>query len=183
MTRSTSFKLMGGMLIGTGLWTALLPFVGPMFGYGMPPGADVPAWEWNASHFQRHVLPGVAAILAGALFLSRSRRIAQTGAWLALLAGIWMIVNPFVVRAWLEGGGGGGGAEPSTLMQIITPLGYHYVPGIITLGLAALALGLLSAHRVKAAPPDHTIGREDERRTFAPRPRAERRTAVGSNRD
>lgn len=181
MPRSTSFKLMGGTLIFAGLWTGLLPFVGPVFGYGMPPGADVPAWEWNASNFQRHVLPGVAAILAGALFLTSNRRIAQTGAWLALLAGIWMIVNPFVVRAWLEGGGGGG-AEPSTLMQIITPLGYHYVPGIVTLGLAALALGLLSGHRVQAPPLDDAAPREDEHARSAARPRSERRMAVGAPR-
>lgn len=180
MNQSTSFKLIGGAIIITGAWTALLPFVGPTFGYGMPPGADVPAWEWNASHFQRHVLPGVAAILAGALLLRQSRPIVQTGAWLGLLAGIWMIINPFVVRAWLEAGGGGGDA--STLMQIITPLGYHYVPGMITLGLASLALGMLFAQRSQAPPLDHTVRRDDERRRLARRP-ARERTTVGATRD
>lgn len=181
MNQSSSFKLMGGAIIVAGAWTALLPFVGPTFGYGMPPGADVPAWEWNASHFQRHVLPGVAAILAGALLLRQSRPIVQVGAWLALLAGVWMIINPFVVRAWLEGGGGGGG-DVSTLMQIITPLGYHYVPGMITLGLASLVLGMLFAQRVQAPPIDHSVGRDDERRRVAQHPARERET-VGATRD
>lgn len=91
-----------------------------------------------------------------------------------------MIINPFVVRAWLEGGGGGGG-DASTLMQIITPLGYHYVPGMITLGLASLALGMLFAQRAQARPIDHTR-RDDERRRLAQRP-ARERTTVGATRD
>lgn len=170
MTRSTTFKLMGGIIAMVGLWAALVPFVGPTFGYPMPPGADVPAWEWTASHFQRHVLPGVAAIIAGALLWHHRRSIALGAAGLALAAGVWMIISPFVPRAWLDGGMGGmGGGEPSTALQIITPLGYHHLPGIITAGLAAFALGLLLAPRVRIPGlPETGPAYEDEERFERP---------------
>lgn len=173
MTRSTTFKLMGGIIAMVGLWAALVPYVGPTFGYTMPPGADVPAWEWTASHTQRHLLPGLAAILAGALLFHRSRSVALGAAGLALAAGVWMIISPFVPRAWLDGGMGGmGGGEPSVFMQIITPLGYHYLPGIITAGLAAFALGLLLAPRARIPGlPETAPAYEDEERFERPLPR------------
>lgn len=145
---STALKVIGGVIAGIGAWAAIVAYAGPAFGYPMPPGSDQSAWEWSASHTWRHLLPGVAAIAGGALLWARTRGAHLGGAGLALLAGAWMILSPFVVRAWLDGGGGGGGGDASLTMQIITPLGYHHVPGILVVGLSSFVLGTLLMRRV-----------------------------------
>lgn len=151
---STGTKIVGSVIFAVGAWAAVVAYVGPTFGYPMPPGSDQPAWDWTASHTWRHLLPGVVAVAGGVLLWSGTRRRALAGSGLALLAGIWMIISPFVVRAWLSSGGGGGG-DASTAMQIITPLGYHHVPGIITVSLAAFTIGLLA--RARADRPDRDL--------------------------
>lgn len=178
-------KALGGTLIVVGAWTLIVPFIGPTFGYGMPPGTDQPAWEWNASHFQRHVIPGGAAIIAGGLMFFASRAALIGGSILGIAAGAWMVLGPFVVRAWLDTGGGGG-AEASTAMQIITPVGYHHLPGLITLGISAFVLGWLVPtvrreleHRFEpAAAP--AAGSDGARRREPAERRARERERVGS---
>ena len=99
----------------------------------------------------------MAAILGGALLFGGKRIAAVIGGFVALAAGAWMILSPFVTDAWLDGGTGGGmGGEPSLAMQILTPLGYHHVPGILTIVLAAFALGgmLVSGRRDDAFERD-----------------------------
>lgn len=166
MHGSALCKAVGGTIALIGVWVALVAYVGPTFGYPMPPGSDQPAWDWSASHTWRHLLPGIAAIVGGVLIFTASRSRALGGSLLALLAGIWMIISPFVVRAWLDGGGGGGG-DASTVMSIITPLGYHHVPGILTLGLSAFLLGRLTARETSRHHEDHegrrAVGAPSER--------------------
>lgn len=164
---TTLLKVLGAVIALIGGWAALVAYAGPEFGYPMPPGSDQPAWEWSASHTWRHLLPGVVAILGGAILFARKRSVAAIGGFIALAAGAWMILSPFVVRAWLDTGGGGGGAgDVSTAMQILTPLGYHHVPGILTVGLAAFALGgmLVPARR------DEALRRDERRRHPSERP-------------
>ena len=175
MHGSALFKGVGAAIALIGAWAALVAYVGPTFGYPMPPGSDQPAWDWSASHTWRHLLPGVAAVVGGVLIFTASRSRVLAGSLVALLAGIWMIISPFVVRAWLDGGGGGGGGDASTVMSIITPLGYHHVPGILTLGLSAFLIGRLTARetsrrdedseerRAVKAPPEERRERERER--------------------
>jgi len=146
---ATTLRVIGGVVAAIGAWAAVVPYAGPEFGYPMPPGSDQPAWEWSASHTWRHLLPGVVAIVGGGLLWTRANVARIGGAGIALLAGAWMILGPFVVRAWLGGGGGGGGggADASLTMQIITPLGYHHVPGIVVVGMSAFVLGALVTRR------------------------------------
>lgn len=172
-------KTIGAIIALIGAWVAVIAYAGPEFGYPMPPGSDQPAWEWSASHTWRHLLPGVAAIIAGGLLFAGTRGLAAIGGVIALVAGAWMILNPFVVRAWLDSGGGGGG-DASITMQILTPLGYHHVPGILTVGLAGFALGRL----LPSAGRHSTVRRDErgpERAERAPRPAEElEREPVGS---
>ena len=139
-------KTIGFVVVVAGVFSAVIPYVGPTFGYPMPPGSDQPAWQWTASHTQLHLLPGVAAAVAGLLILLHKRAAAMTGAVVAVLAGSWFILGPFISDAWLNGMGGGMGNEASLVMQIITPLGYHYLPGVIALGLGAFTIGWIDAH-------------------------------------
>lgn len=171
MSHSAERKLIGAVVIALGAWVAIVAYVGPAFGYPMPPGSDQPAWEWSASHTQRHLLPGIAAIVGGGLLWPRSRAAVLTGAWLALAAGAWFVLSPFIPRAWLDGGGGGGG-DASTVMQIITPLGYHHVPGLLTVALTAFVLGRLLP--VRDAHP------QAAERAGVPQPAAREREPVGA---
>ena len=166
MNGSAVLKGIGAIIALVGAWAALVAYVGPTFGYPMPPGSDQPAWDWSASHTWRHLLPGVAALIGGALIFTGSRARVVAGSAIALLAGIWMIISPFVVRALLDGGGGGGG-DASLVMQIITPLGYHHVPGIITVGLASFVFGRLLGTR--AAPRREEADAPQRRRDESPR--------------
>lgn len=59
---------------------ALVPFVGPTFGYGM---GGTAAWTWSESHLTLHLLPGIAAALGGAL-LVRGRRATQVAGALSM---------------------------------------------------------------------------------------------------
>lgn len=151
MSRSSVLKTIGAVIVLVGLWEAVVPYVGPTFGYPMPPGSEQPAWDWSASHTQRHLVPGIVAVIGGALLWARARVAVLAGSWLSLAAGIWFIVSPFVPRAWLDSGGGGT-PDASIVMQIITPLGYHYVPGIVVVGSAALVLGALLIDRRQLEP-------------------------------
>ncbi len=166
---SQLLRVFGAAIALIGGWAALVAYAGPEFSYPMPPGSDQPAWEWSASHTWRHLVPGIGAIVAGALLFAAGNRrsMAATGGGLALAAGAWMILSPFVARAWLDTGGGGGG-DASTAMQIITPLGYHHVPGILVVGLSAFMLGSLLARRpaeptAPRTPPEEGAVAERER--------------------
>jgi len=94
--------LIGVIVLILGIWGALVPFVGPTFGYGM---GGTAAWTWSESHVTLHLLPGLAAI-AGAVLLLRGRSVAQyLGATLAMAGGIWFVIAPTLHpsgpgRAW-----------------------------------------------------------------------------------
>lgn len=148
--RRTIARTLGLPLVLLGAWGAIVPFVGPSFGYPMPPGSHIPAWQWSTSHLELHLLPGIAAIVGGLLLLGGiGRGIAYLGALIAILAGSWFVLGPVFSPAILGSGGMGGGmmATPSTLMKVVTPLGYHYGTGLLIAVLAASALGLLAVGR------------------------------------
>lgn len=122
-----------------GIWGALVPFVGPLFGYGM---GTSPAWQWSESHLTLHLAPGVAAVVGAALML-RGRRTRQLpGAALAVLGGAWFVIAPTLHPLWAAASGMGG-MGGSTWSGVLSGLGYHYGTGAVITVAAAYALGAL----------------------------------------
>lgn len=166
----TAFRTFGVFLIGLGAWGAIVPYVGPTFGYPMPPGSDAAAWEWTASHWQLHLVPGIAAIIGGALMLGAARALVALGGVLALVAGAWFVVGNELAGVWRGGGGGGGGPQGVDAWTVAyTRLGYHDGTGLAMAILAAVALGLLLAAVGRPEPhleepvTDEPLRRERER--------------------
>jgi len=81
---STKVRASGIGIMLVGLWGALVPFIGPSFGYQMGGSA---AWTWSESAATLHLIPGIAAILGGALMLGVAHSRMRLGAVLALLGG------------------------------------------------------------------------------------------------
>jgi ABC-type spermidine/putrescine transport system permease subunit II len=129
-----------------GAWGALVPFVGPYFGFAYTPDK---AWAYTSGRLWLSVLPGAAAVLGG-LFILASDRIANAGALLAAAAGTWFVVGIPVtalalpasqhISAGLPVVAPGSVFGPAT-MRFLETLGFFYGLGIVILFVAALALG------------------------------------------
>ncbi len=124
----------GVLLVLLGAFGLIIPFVGPLFDFGMGPE---PAWVLTTSRLVRHVIPGVAVILGGLLLFSRATR--GLGVALAVVGGIWMTVAPVVLGRMSE--------SPPALLDVLRPLTYHYGTGLLITALAAFALGRMSGVR------------------------------------
>lgn len=80
----------GLVLVLAGAWGALIPFVGPRFGFAFTPAGE---WVWTTARGWFEVLPGAATVLGGLLLIaSRNRATAVLGGVLAVLAGAWFVV-------------------------------------------------------------------------------------------
>lgn len=148
---SATLRMLGVLIAAVAAWGAIVPYVGPLFGYPMPPGANIPAWEWTASHWQLHLVPGLIALLGGLMILARR---AGMGSLLALVGGAWFIVGNEFARVWLPVGGGGG-ADVGEWMTVATALGYHDGTGLALVLPAAIALGIAAARTGVRAEPTH----------------------------
>ncbi len=134
-----------------GIWGALIPFVGPSFGYGM---GTTQSWQWSESHLTLHLAPGVAAALGATLLLQGQRTRQLSGASLALLGGAWFVLAPTLHPLWATPSMGGmSGMGGSALSSALSGLGYHYGTGAVIAIAAAYVLGLLGATRVTEDPP------------------------------
>lgn len=163
-TRSIGFLL---MLLGA--WGAVVSYVGPKFDFPFPAGSDVSAWHWSDVAWQLSLLPGIAAVIGGAILLGSLgvvRGAPAIGALVALAAGTWFVVGEEFSRLWGSPPADGTGSD---WMVIATNLGYHEGLGVAIVALSACAIGLLAllpAARTKTEPTiDHPVlDREPERR-------------------
>lgn len=138
-------KIAGGVLLVLGLWGALVPFIGPSFGYGM---GGVGAWTWTESHATLHLAPGVAAIV-GAIFLLLGRSTSQTfGSLLAIVGGIWFVIAPSLHPLWAgQSMAGMNGMGDSVWSSALSALGYHYGTGVLIAIVGAYTFGVLGHGR------------------------------------
>ncbi|MDQ3422019.1 MAG: hypothetical protein M3510_01240 [Actinomycetota bacterium] len=137
-------RLVGGVVFVAGLWGALIPFVGPSFGYGM---GSAPAWDWSESHLTLHLLPGIAAVLGGTLLMLGRRASQLLGSVLAVAGGAWFVIAPTLHPLWADPGMGGMSMGESALSSALSGLGYHYGTGALITIAAAYALGALGSAR------------------------------------
>lgn len=138
---SSKIQKLGFVVAIVGLWGAAVPYVGPVFGYGMGDGS---AWTWTESRFTLHLLPGLLAMLGGVTMMMRTGRgRMRLGAAVGALGGAWFIVAPVIRPAWAN-------SDSMMMMgngvwdQILTSLGYHSGTGVVILAVSAFALGVLT---------------------------------------
>lgn len=134
-------------LIGLGAFAFLIPFVGPLFGFGMGPD---PAFAITEARVVRHVIPGTAVMLGGWMLLGRSGGLRLAGGVVALLGAAWQAVGPFML-------------DTEGASQFIRRSVYHSGTGLVLFFLAAFALGVLAGRKVLS--PDQSGDRPPERTT------------------
>ena len=130
-----------------GAWGALIPFVGPAFGYSIGPDN---AWNWTTGRLWLSVIPGVVAVVGGLmLMLSARRPTASFGALMGVFAGAWFVVGSTVSQLWNHGVSQIGVVHGSDTLQVFELLGYFLAPGVLIVYFAAAALGRLSVRSVR----------------------------------
>ncbi len=142
----------GFLLMLLGAWGALIPFVGPYFGYAFTPDK---AWIYTSGRLWLSVLPGAAVFLGGLLVLL-SVRMTSAGAFLAALGGAWFVIGRPVIADVVRNGSISAGSPatapgavfgPST-MHFLENLGFFYGLGVVIIFIAARALGTAAVAKV-----------------------------------
>lgn len=145
----------GGLLMLLGAWGAVIPFVGPYFGYAFTPDK---AWAYTSGRLWLSIVPGAAAFLGGLVVLA-SDGAAAAGAFLAALGGAWFVLGQSIVAEAFSGNSissgspiaVSGAAFGPTTMKFVEGLGFFYGLGVVIVFFAALAMGrAMSARRAAA---------------------------------
>jgi hypothetical protein len=135
----------GALLVLLGAWGALIPFVGPYFGYAYTPDK---AWAYTSGRLVLSVLPGAAVFLGGLLVLA-SEGAAAIGGFFAAVGGAWFVVGAEVMAVAARGGSYGPGSPVVTSGPAFAPattrllehIGFYSGLGVVIVFLGALALG------------------------------------------
>jgi hypothetical protein len=141
----------GLLLVLLGLWGALIPLVGPYFHYAYTPDT---AWTFTAGRVWLEIVPGAAVLIGGVLLLvSASRPAAMFGAGLAAAGGAWFALGTVLSPIWPAAATLNAGSPAGTTMLIrqLEHLGFFTGLGVVTVFVAALALGRLTVIGVRDA--------------------------------
>lgn len=137
----------GLLVLLLGVWGALIPFVGPYFGYAYTPDT---AWTTTAGRWLLEVVPGATAFLGGLLLVvSRDRATGGLGGWLGTAAGAWFVLGPVFSMLWAPGGGFVGQPVGGNVRSVMEQIGLFSGLGTVILFLSALALGRFTVHAVR----------------------------------
>jgi hypothetical protein len=100
---TSSFGLFvgGAIALLLAVWAALVPFIGPTFGFSLD---GTSSWTWNDVHAWGAVVPGAVAFFAALIVLAnagqpteyRSPGALRTAGLLLFLSGAWLTVVPVV---------------------------------------------------------------------------------------
>lgn len=162
-------RVSGSILVLLGAWGAIIPFIGPYFGYAYTPDK---VWTYTSGRLWLSILPGAAAFLGGLLIVV-SERAGIAGALLAALGGAWFIVGQPITALVQTSGSispgtpvtSSGAAFGASTMRFLESLGFFYGVGILIVFFAALALGqvaiALLTLRHDNAPPVQAKERQD----------------------
>jgi hypothetical protein len=138
LARSTG-AASGVLVVLLGAWGALIPFVGPYFGYGFGTHA---AWHYSANRLWLDILPGALAVAAGLLMISAAtRRAGVLAGWLGLAAGAWFAVGPAVSLTWHAAGNPIGAPLGGDVRHAFEQIGFFYGLGALAVALVAFAGG------------------------------------------
>jgi hypothetical protein len=142
----------GLLLVLLGAWGALIPFVGPRFGFAYTPDTE---WTWTAARGWLEVFPGVTTIVGGLLLMgSGNRATAMFGGWLAAFGGAWFVVGR-ALAAPLRIGDIGHPVASTDIKRALLEISYFSGLGALIVFLAGGILARVSARLardVEAAP-------------------------------
>lgn len=148
-------RVIGLLVALLGVWGAIVPFIGPYFGYAYTPDT---AWAYTTGRLWLSVVPGAVTFVGGLAILA-SARAANVGSILAALAGAWFVLGQSIVALMSASQSVSAGypvvsaglpVSPAT-MRFLEGLGFFYGLGVVIVFLAALALG--RARTVTSAAP------------------------------
>jgi hypothetical protein len=134
----------GFLVLLLGAWGALVPFIGPHFGYAYTPDST---WTMTMGRLWLEVVPGAVAVLGGLiLMVSASRAVGLWAGWLTALAGGWFAVGPIVSRLWTADGQPATGTPvgTGTVQTVVEQIGFFTGLGVVIVFLAATAIGRFS---------------------------------------
>ena len=108
-TRASGLALAGVITTLVGIWGALIPFIGPTFGYSAD-GAT--SWRMTSAHLWLALIPGVVAFVSGLWMLLAAPRVAtgsgkralSVSGLLAVIAGAWFVIGPLSWPAMTQRG-------------------------------------------------------------------------------
>jgi hypothetical protein len=157
----------GILLILLGAWGAIIPFVGPYFGYAYTPDTT---WTYTTGRLWLSILPGAATFLGGIMvLLAATRPAAMAAGFVALLGGVWFVVGAPILAVAAGTGTNGpgvpsvgpGSAFSAPVMRLLEGLGFFYGLGVLIVIFAAFVLGRFAVAAVRSgrhavAPPDET---------------------------
>lgn len=140
----------GLFLIAISAWGAIVPFLGPTFGYSAD-GAG--SWHWSLTHAVVSVAPGAVGVVVGLMVVGSFRgivvgrgRLSLAGAGLiVLVSGAWFAAAPWAwpvidnTRAYF--------AAAAPLRTLANISGYALGPGLLAAGCGAFFLGWASRHQ------------------------------------
>jgi hypothetical protein len=157
-------RLGGGGTIATvglltvliGAWGGIVPFVGPLFGFG---ATGTPSWDWTLAHTLLWLVPGAVAVFMGLLMMTQapgvSSGIARGAPWIigfmAVLCGAWFAFGPILWPALESAHVPFVAAGP--FHTALYWIGYSLGPGVILamLGGCAMGISMLNRRAVPAA--------------------------------
>jgi hypothetical protein len=166
----------GALLVLLGAWGALVPFIGPHFGYAYTPNTT---WTMTAGRLWLEVVPGAVAVAGGLILIgSASRAIGLWAGWLTAVAGAWFAVGPVISRLWTGQPQPGSPVGGSTVTAVVEEIGFFTGLGVVIVFLAATALGRFSVigvkeHMVATAARDATAAETEPAVTERPADRAD----------
>jgi|HubBroStandDraft_1064217.scaffolds.fasta_scaffold649450_1 hypothetical protein len=135
--------ILGGILtLLISAWAAIVPFLGPTFGFSADGAAS---WTWNELHALGAVVPGALGILMCLIVLACARRpmglqsagMLATSGFVLFLCGAWLTVVPLVwpvlVGSYFHA------ASPLTTLEYW--MGYASGPGLLMAAFGAMVIG------------------------------------------
>jgi hypothetical protein len=153
MTGSTGLTIgltvLGLLTILVGAWGAIVPYLGPTFGYHANSSGS---WNWTWQHSLLYLIPGAAAVVTGLWMWGMAARTragsGRFGSGLAglvlLAAGAWFVLGPAVWPIFYSSAVFGP-ASPTS--NFVNQLGYNFGPGLILATLGGMTLASAAVRR------------------------------------
>jgi hypothetical protein len=151
------------LLMALGCWVFFVPLAGPYFSFGFDTHTH---WRFSNDHVLLQLLPGIAIAAAGILMLVPSRIVGWLAGFLAVAAGVWLVIGPSLQPLWSSTPVQAlPGSDTRTAIRWIADF---YGAGALAIYLGAQAQGLLERRGVTTVAPP-------------PAPPAERRSDVADH--